>query len=104
MMLVEMLEELGHRVVAEAGNLDQALSLAETENYDLAILDINLQDVSVEPAAQVIADRGRPFFFLSGYGSGGLPEGLKGKPLLNKPCTPEVLKRTIDIVLSNAKL
>jgi CheY-like chemotaxis protein len=28
MMLVEMIEELGHKVVAEAGNVDEARSLA----------------------------------------------------------------------------
>ncbi|MGR4931889.1 hypothetical protein ACIPUD_34515 [Bradyrhizobium sp. CAR08] len=66
MMLVEMIEELGHKVVVEAGHLDQAQSFAETEQYDFAILDINLQGFNVQPVAEAIAARGRPFFFLSG--------------------------------------
>ena len=61
-MLVEMLEGLGHRVVAVAGGVDVARSLAEIEEYDLAILDVNLQGLSVEPVAKVVAERGLPFF------------------------------------------
>ncbi|SFU45126.1 response regulator [Bradyrhizobium arachidis] len=76
MMLVEMIAELGHKVIAEAGSVNQARSLAETERYDLAILDINLQGTNVQPVAEVVRDRGVPFFFLSGYGSRGLPMDL----------------------------
>ncbi len=42
MMLAEMVEELGHRVVAEAGNIVAGQALAETAIFDLAILDINI--------------------------------------------------------------
>jgi DNA-binding response OmpR family regulator len=101
MMLVEMVEELGHKVVVEAGHLDHARSLAETERYDLAILDINLQGSNVEPVAEAIAARGLPFFFLSGYGSGGVPEQFKGRPVLRKPCAIEMLSRTIDAIWPN---
>jgi CheY-like chemotaxis protein len=99
MMLAEMVEELGHRVIAEAGSVVQGRSLAEIEEYDLAILDINLQGVNVRPVAEVIAARGLPFIFLSGYGSAGVPDGFMERPVLSKPCTPDELKRTIDAVL-----
>ena len=42
MMLAEMVEELGHRVVAEAGDMVAGQALAETAIFDLAILDINI--------------------------------------------------------------
>ncbi|MET4092324.1 MULTISPECIES: response regulator [unclassified Bradyrhizobium] len=103
MMLVEMVEELGHRVVAEAGNVDDGRSLAEIEGYDLAILDINLQGTNVQPVAQVVRSRGLPLIFLSGYGTKGLPDGFEGMPVLLKPCTPDTLKRTIDAVLPNVQ-
>jgi len=35
MMIVEMLEELGHRVVAEAGSIEAAEPLARTSAFDL---------------------------------------------------------------------
>jgi len=87
MMLVQMVEELGHRVVAEAASVHDGRSRAEIENYDLAILDINLQGFNVQPVAQAISRR-------------GLPDGFRGWPVLDKPCTSEVLKTAIDAVLS----
>jgi DNA-binding response OmpR family regulator len=101
MMLVEMVEDLGHKVIGEAGRIDEARSLAETREYDLAILDINLQGASVQPVAEAVRSRGRPLFFLSGYGSNGAPIGFEGTPILNKPCAPGSLKRMIDAALSN---
>ena len=103
MMLVEMVEELGHRVIAEAGNVDDGRSIAEIEGYDLAILDINLHGTCVARVAEAVRSRGLPFFFLSGYGSKGVPSGFEGTPVLLKPCTLETLKHTIDAVLPNGE-
>jgi DNA-binding response OmpR family regulator len=101
MMLVEMVEELGHRVIAEAGNVDDGRSLAMIEGYDLAILDINLHGTNVGPVAEAVRRRGLPFFFLSGYGTSGVPRGFEGTAVLVKPCTLDTLKHTIDAVLPN---
>lgn len=103
MMLFEMIEELGHRVIAEAGSVIEGRSLAEIEQYDLAILDINLKGNNVRPVAEAIVARGLPLFFLSGYGPAGVPDGFDGMPVLHKPCTPDVLKSTIDAVLSSER-
>jgi len=101
MMLVEMVEHLGHKVIGEAGRIEEGRSLAETQQYDLAILDINLQGFNVQPIAEAVRSRGLPLLFLSGYGSNGAPAGFKGAPILEKPCTPDKLRRMIDAVLSN---
>ncbi|MBR1092067.1 response regulator [Bradyrhizobium manausense] len=103
MMLVQMVEELGHGVIAEAGNVDDGRSLAQIEQYDLAILDINLHGTSSWPVAEAVRRRGLPFFFLSGYGSKGVPHGFEETPVILKPCTLETLNRTIDVILSNEK-
>ncbi|MET4176284.1 CheY-like chemotaxis protein [Bradyrhizobium sp. LA6.1] len=103
MMLVQMLEELGHRVVAEAGNVVDGQCIAQIEEYDLAILDINLHGTSAAPVAEAVRSRGLPFFFLSGYGSMGVPRGFERTPVTLKPCTLETLNRTIDAILSNGK-
>lgn len=95
LMLVEMLEGLGHRVVAVATGVDVARSLAEIEEYDLAILDINLNGHSVRPVAKVVAERGLPFFFLTAYDAKGVPKGFEGTSVLNKPCTQEAIEQTI---------
>ena len=101
MMLVEMIEELGHRVVFEAGDLNKACRVADAESFDLAILDINLQVDDASPIAKILLRRGLPFFFLSGYGPAGAPDGFAGVPVLNKPCTSDALGRAINAALSN---
>jgi CheY-like chemotaxis protein len=45
MMITDMVEELGHHVIAEADNIQDASAFAMTAQYDLAILDINLMGV-----------------------------------------------------------
>jgi DNA-binding response OmpR family regulator len=100
MMLAEMVEELGHRVVAEAGNFEDALLLAQTANFDLAILDINVGGRSISPVAEIIDKRGIPFIFVSGYGSEARPDGFHEGPILRKPFLISNLNDTINSVLS----
>jgi CheY-like chemotaxis protein len=100
MMLVDMIEELGHRVVAEAGSVVEGKSLAEIAKFDIAVLDINIAGLSIQPVAETIAARGLPFFFVSGYRSGGIPDRFRGTPLVPKPVEFARLNETIRSVLS----
>jgi CheY-like chemotaxis protein len=70
MMIADMVEELGHTIVAEAGNMTEALALAQTADFEIAVLDINVGGAKIEPVADVIAGRRLPFIFASGYGAG----------------------------------
>src|SRR5437588_11637684 len=70
LLVADMSEELGHRVVAEAGNIQEALVLAETAVFDLAILDINIGGSSIVPVAEIVDRRALPCIFMSAYGSG----------------------------------
>ena len=99
MMLAEMVEELGHRVVAEAGNVEDGLALAETAIFDLAILDINIAGRSISRVAEIIARRGLPFIFVSGYGPAGRPEAFRERPALPKPVLISNLSQTISLIL-----
>lgn len=85
MMIAEMIEELGHKVVAEAGSIQAAEPLARTSPFDLGIFDINIGGSVISPIAEIVAARGLPFIFVSGYGPEGLPAMFKGKPVLRKP-------------------
>ena len=72
MMITEMLEELGHRVTAEAARLKQALPLARSADFDLAVLDVNIAGQLITPVAELIASRQLPIIFATGYGVSGL--------------------------------
>jgi len=102
MMVVDMLGELGYRVAAEAGEINEAIRLAQCSEYDFAILDVNVNGRVISPVAELIKARNRPFIFATGYGSAGLPEEYRDRPALQKPFQIETLAQMIDATLKSA--
>ncbi len=96
MMVADMLEELGYSIAAEAGEINEAIRLAQNAEFDLAILDVNVNGKVISPVAELIQARNRPFIFATGYGSSGLPEEYRDRPALQKPFQLETLARLID--------
>jgi DNA-binding response OmpR family regulator len=99
MMLMEMLEELGYRVVAEAGDVEEGATFAQSADLDIAILDVNLKGKLITPVAEVIKARGLPIIFATGYGSEGVPEEFRDFPTLEKPFHLDTLAALIDEVV-----
>ncbi len=99
MMVADMLSELGYTVAAEAGEIGEAIRLAQSAEFDLAILDVNVNGKVISPVADLIAARNRPFIFATGYGSSGLPAEHRDRPSLQKPFQLETLARAIDNAL-----
>lgn len=102
MMVADMLEELGYRVAAEAGDVTEAMQLAQTTEFDIAILDVNVNGKVISPVAEVVAQRGRPFIFATGYGAQGLPEEFRDRPTLQKPFQMETLAKVLADALKGA--
>ena len=102
MMVADMLEELGYRVAAEAGDINEAVQLAETTEFDIAILDVNVNGKVISPVAEVVAKRNRPFIFATGYGAQGLPEEFRDRPTLQKPFQMETLAQVLANALKKA--
>jgi len=102
MMVADMLEELGYSVAAEAGEISEALRLVQSTEFDLAILDVNVNGKVITPVAELIKASGRPFIFATGYGSSGLPAEYRDRPALQKPFQLETLAQMIDSTLKSA--
>jgi CheY-like chemotaxis protein len=102
MMVAEMLEELGYRVAAEAGEIGEAIKLVQSTEFDLAILDVNVNGKVISPVAELIKARNRPFIFATGYGSSGLPEEYRDRPMLQKPFQIDTLAQMIETTLRSA--
>ena len=102
MLLDGMLSELGHTVTAEAGGIDEALTLAKQADFDVAVLDVNLNNQTITPVVEVLVRRGLPFIFASGYGQRGVPEAYRASPTLQKPFQAEALARAIDAAVAKA--
>jgi CheY-like chemotaxis protein len=99
MMLAGMVDELGHRVAGEASSVSEACLLAETTDYDLAMLDVDLGGHSIGPVAEIIARRGLPILFVTGYAPTGLPDEFDDRPMIQKPFTLAGLRDGIEMAL-----
>ncbi len=75
MAVAQTLKRLGCEVLGPAGSLAEArdLAAAAAERLDAAVLDMNLQGEPALPVAQLLADRGVPVIWATGYGE--LPPG-----------------------------
>ena len=91
MLLQDMLDDLGHMLAGEAGQLDEALALAKQADFDIAILDVNLNGQPISPVVEVLVARGLPFVFATGYGQRGVPEQYRRIPTLQKPFQADAL-------------
>ncbi|MBV9509078.1 MAG: response regulator [Caulobacteraceae bacterium] len=96
LLMEDMVASLGHEIVGLAMRLPQALQLARTAEIDLAILDVNLDGRVSFPVADVLAERGVPFLFATGYGSAGIDTPYKGHGVLKKPFDLSELQTAID--------
>jgi CheY-like chemotaxis protein len=103
MLLEDMLGELGYTVTAEAARIDEALEAARTADFDIAILDVNLNGQPISPVADALVARGTPFVFATGYGERGLPEPYRDRPTLKKPFQMEGLKQMLDDALAGVR-
>jgi CheY-like chemotaxis protein len=99
MMVTDMLADLGHSIAGEAGEIEEALRLAETADFDLAILDVNVNGRTIEPVARIVELRKRPLLFSTGYSVDALPENFRSRPALQKPFRIDTLQNAIDAAL-----
>jgi CheY-like chemotaxis protein len=99
MMVADMLEELGYHVAAETGEINEAIRLAAITEFDIAILDVNVNGKVISPVAELIKARNRPFIFATGYGTQGVPESYRDRPALQKPFQIETLAEVIASTL-----
>jgi CheY-like chemotaxis protein len=99
MMVADMLEELGHRVAVETGQIADALALARTAVFDLAILDVNLNGQMSFPVADAVIARDRPFIFATGYSTESIPSDYKSYQRLQKPFQIVLLEKAIQAAI-----
>ena len=83
--LQDMLEGLGYEVVGPAFRVAPALALAEAEEIDAAILDVNMGDADSYGVAARLRMHGIPYLFATGYGRDGLEPGHEDTAVLQKP-------------------
>jgi DNA-binding NtrC family response regulator len=103
MLLEDMLAELGYTVAAAAARLDEAMRVAREADFDVAILDVNLNGEPIAPLADALAARRLPFVFATGYGAAGIPDSHRDRPMLKKPFQLDHLKLILQTALADAR-
>lgn len=101
MLLEDMLLDFGCEVVGPVGRLAPAIKAAADETFGIAILDVNLAGEPIYAVAEVIAERGLPFVFSTGYGAAGIKDPFRGRPVVQKPFTQSELRRSLLAALDN---
>jgi CheY-like chemotaxis protein len=103
MLAEDVLENAGCEVLL-AMRLGEALELANTANFDFAILDVNLGGGETSyPVAQLLEEREIPFFFASGYSAAGLDQRFQHCCRIQKPYTPEGLLRAASALCTGPR-
>ena len=100
--LGELLQHYGCYVVGPVATLEQSLDVARDTPLDGAILDVNLEGKLCFPVAAMLAQRGIPFFFVTGYGNEIFPPNYLGIPRLTKPFEAADLEEMVAREFSKA--
>ena len=65
--LEDMMADLGCEVVVSVQHVEEALRFALDMAVDFALLDVNVGGTRIDPVARVLAARGIPIVFVTGY-------------------------------------
>ena len=100
MLIEDALADCGCDQVTVAATVDDALALVRTREFDVGMLDVNLDGDRSYPVADALAARGIPFFFATGYADDGMPEPYRNRPFVHKPFKSEKLLEMFNLLLS----
>lgn len=99
MAIEDTLADLGCSSIAVAGSIDQALELISANDFDLAMLDVNLGGQRSYPVARALDLRGVPFAFSTGYSEHGVGQDFGDRPVLTKPYNKHRLVAVLSALL-----
>ncbi|MCM8557259.1 HWE histidine kinase domain-containing protein [Sphingomicrobium sediminis] len=99
----DILTRLGAAHVNTEANVGNAIAYLDRETPDFAVLDINLGDMNSFPIADLLAQKGVPFVFATGYGEqADMPAEHKARMVLQKPYTINTVGRRLEELFSES--
>jgi CheY-like chemotaxis protein len=104
MLIEDMLDEFGCKTVGPATNVPRALELIGKEQVEVAVLDLNLDGNDTYAIADALRHKRVPFIFATGYGSTGLREDYRDRPVLQKPFQARELEAALAEALSGSNV
>jgi CheY-like chemotaxis protein len=98
--LRQLFKKNGAEIVAVVADAEEAKRVANANDIDLAVLDVDLRGRDVFDVVSVLEARGTPFVFVTGYRQAHLPEQYRDRPIVSKPFSEPDLLAKIGIVLA----
>jgi len=84
-LIEQILESAGCIVMGPVARVPEALDAVDHDDYDAAVLDVNLAGERINPVADALSERDVPFMFVTGYGASALPREYAERPHIGKP-------------------
>ncbi|GGY40124.1 response regulator [Parvularcula lutaonensis] len=105
-VLAEGLMRRGMTVIGPCATPEDAKAQAERHEVSAALLDVSLEGGSCADAASVLAGRGVPFAFITGYSTDAASTLRKFSDhlVVPKPIPPDLLDQIIDTLIPPAAL
>ena len=104
MLIEDMLDEFGCKLVGPATNVPRALELIGKETVDVAVLDLNLDGKDTYAIADALRQKNVPFIFATGYGSTGMRPEYGDRPVLQKPFQAKDLETALAEALAGSNV
>jgi DNA-binding response OmpR family regulator len=95
MLIEDMVHELSFEMAGVVPRLEDAMRLADSPDFDVAMLDVHLNGKTVFPFAAEVEKRDSPFLFATAYGGRGIPPEFRNHLVLEKPFGPLELSRAL---------
>lgn len=91
----ELLLDLGCEVVGPAGNMADAHKLCGNDDFDAAMIDLNIRGAKAFPLLKTLTRRGIPFVLTTGYADWTMPEEWAQSPRMQKPYTMGMVEASL---------
>lgn len=98
MLVEDAVESGGHTIAELATNISSAIAAASTGQFDIALLDVNLNGQKAHALPVILQRRGKPFAFVTGYGEAGVLSEFADAPVVHKPFAADEILSTIEVL------
>lgn len=98
LLIEDVIEALGHTVAHSVTNIRDAMLLAATGQFDVALLDLDLNGQKAHALPVALKARGKPFGFITGYGQAGVLPVFNDAPLISKPFRDEDVGNLLEVL------
>jgi len=95
MLIEDMVNELSFEIAGVVPRLEDAMRMVDSDDFDVAMLDVHLNGKTVFPFASELDKRGIPYLFATAYGGRGIPAEFRDHLVLEKPFGPLELGRAL---------